>query len=91
MKPVKYVVVKRDSEGLKVLTRPDTITRASNMFKKMTAIGIENLRVEANSKEFRKILREEKKRSAAMRANLKKALQAARKEVAEEQKVLEKE
>ena len=91
MKPIKYVVVKRDSESLKVLTRPDNITRASNMFKRMTAIGIENLGVEANSKEFRKILREERKRSAAARASLKKALQAARKEVDEERKNSEEE
>jgi hypothetical protein len=89
VKPIKYVVVKRDPTGLKVLTRPDTITRATGMLKRMTGIGIEDLTVEANSKEFRKILREERKRSAAARASLKKALQAARKEVNEESRSLE--
>ena len=69
--------------------RPDNITRANNMLKRMTAIGIENLGVEANSKEFRKILREERKRSAAARESLKQALRAARKEVNEENKMSE--
>ena len=83
MKPIKYVVVKRENEGIKVLTRPDTITRAMGMMKRMQGIGIEDLSVEANSKEFRKILRDEKKRSAAARESLKRALKLARQEEAE--------
>jgi len=84
MKPVKYVVVKREGEGLQVLTRPDTITRASGMMKRMSRIGIEHLSVEANSKEFRKILREERKRAKAARESLRLALKQAREEEAEE-------
>ncbi len=88
-KPIKYVVVKREPSGIKVLTRPDTIARATGMLKRMSAIGIDNLTVEANSKEFRKILREEKKRAVAARASLKRALQAAREEVNEENREVE--
>ena len=87
MKPIKFVVVKRESEsGIKVLTRPDTIARATGMLKRMQGIGIEHLQVEANSKEFRKILREEKKRAAAARASLRLALKRARAEEEEENK-----
>ena len=84
MKPIKYVVVKREREGIKVLTRPDTITRAMGMMKRMERIGIDSLTVEANSKEFRKILREERKRAKAARESLKLALKRAREDEAEE-------
>ena len=86
MKPVKYVVVKREGEGIQVLTRPDTITRTSGMMKRMSRIGIEHLTVEANSKEFRKILREERKRAKAARESLRLALKQARAEEEEENK-----